>query len=229
MISWRGLEVRFGAPEEVVLGFADAEIGQGEQVALLGPSGSGKTTLLHLLAGLRLPSRGEVWVNGVNLATLSEARRDRYRRETVGYLFQDFFLLEGYTALENVALGLGVAGGRGKEAVRQAREVLARLGLAHRLHHVPRRLSMGERQRVALARAVAHKPKLLLADEPTAHLDRARAAQALELLTGLAGSLGATLVLATHDPWVYEQFGRRLEVGPPGRTRPSRAELEGTA
>ena len=209
-VCLRGVLYRYG--EDVTLCFPDLEIPSGEQAVLLGPSGSGKTTLLHLLAGLRVPSAGEVWVDGRNLATLSEAQRDAYRREQVGYLFQDFYLMEGYTALENVLLGLGIAGVRGARALRQATEILRAVGLGHRLSHPPKRLSTGERQRVALARAVAHRPRLLLADEPTAHLDRSRAATALDLLTQTAKTLGATLVVATHDPWVMERFSLRWEL-----------------
>ncbi|ADH65118.1 translation initiation factor IF-2 (plasmid) [Allomeiothermus silvanus DSM 9946] len=216
-VCLRGVICRYG--EDVTLCFPDLEIPSGEQAVLLGPSGSGKTTLLHLLAGLRGPSAGEVWVDGRNLATLSEAQRDAYRRERVGYLFQDFYLMEGYTALENVLLGLGIAGVRGAAALRQAAEILRAVGLGQRLSHPPKRLSTGERQRVALARAVAHRPRLLLADEPTAHLDRSRAATALDLLTQTAKTLGATLVVATHDPWVMERFPRRLELYPHPATR----------
>ena len=209
-VSLLGVTQRFG--EDVTVRLPDLELSWGEQVALLGPSGSGKTTLLHLLAGLRLPSEGQVWVGGVNLAALSEAQRDAYRREGVGYLFQDFHLMEGYTALENVLLGLGVAGIRGPGAQARAVGVLNELGLGHRLSHPPSRLSTGERQRVALARAVAHRPRLLLADEPTAHLDRARAATALELLAQTATALEALLIVATHDPWVIERFPRCIEL-----------------
>ncbi|WP_276958312.1 ABC transporter ATP-binding protein [Allomeiothermus silvanus] len=216
-VCLRGVLCRYG--EDVTLCFPDLEIPSGEQAVLLGPSGSGKTTLLHLLAGLRGPSAGEVWVDGRNLATLSEAQRDAYRREQVGYLFQDFYLMEGYTALENVLLGLGIAGVRGAGALRQATEILRAVGLGQRLSHPPKRLSTGERQRVALARAVAHRPRLLLADEPTAHLDRSRAATALDLLTQTAKTLGATLVVATHDPWVMERFSLRLELYPLPATR----------
>lgn len=210
-VSLRSVTQRFG--EDVTVRLPDLDLSWGEQVALLGPSGSGKTTLLHLLAGLRRPSEGEVWVDGVNLATLSEAQRDAYRRKMVGYLFQDFYLLEGYTALENVLLGLGVAGIRGRAAQARAVSVLNELGLGHRLSHPPNRLSTGERQRVALARAVAHHPRLLLADEPTAHLDRTRAASALELLVQTATELKALLIVSTHDPWVAQRFPRRIELG----------------
>lgn len=186
---------------------------RGESLAVVGPSGSGKTTLLHLLAGLRVASSGRVEVDGQNLAQLSEAARDRFRAQKVGYIFQDFYLQEGYTALENVLLGLGIAGTRGSQAVRQAREVLGQVGLSHRLHHTPRRLSTGERQRVALARAIAHRPKLLLADEPTAHLDRSRTEEALKLLIETVEGVGATLVVATHDPVVMQAFPKQVEVG----------------
>ncbi|WP_018467749.1 ABC transporter ATP-binding protein [Calidithermus timidus] len=212
-VIMRGVSQRFS--QDLQIRLPDLELSWGQQVALLGPSGSGKTTLLHLLAGLRLPSRGEVWVEGRNLSRLTEAERDAYRRTKVGYLFQDFHLVEGYTALENVLLGLGIAGIRGKAAQGEALAVLRGLGLEHRLSHTPKRLSTGERQRVALARAVAHRPRLLLADEPTAHLDRARAAAALDLLIQTALSLGALLVVATHDPWVMARFPQQIELKPP--------------
>jgi putative ABC transport system ATP-binding protein len=211
----RALNVRHRfrrARERITLSFPDFTLASGEQVAVTGPSGSGKTTLLHLLAGLLVASEGEVWVHGQNLSRLGEAERDRYRARRVGYVFQDFHLIEGYTATENVVVGLGLAGVGGPHRLERARLTLEGLGLGERLRHLPRRLSTGERQRVALARAVAHRPGLLLADEPTAHLDRPRAEQALALLRETARDLEATLLLATHDPWVVGAFERRIEV-----------------
>jgi putative ABC transport system ATP-binding protein len=210
MIEVRDVVQRFG---EVSLPLPDVNLAKGESLLVKGPSGSGKTTLLHLLAGLRVASQGLIEVDGNNLARLSEAARDRFRAERVGYIFQDFYLQDGYTALENVLLGLGIAGLRGSSAMRRAREVLEQVGLGQRLHHIPRRLSTGERQRLALARAIAHRPRLLLADEPTAHLDRKRAKATLTLLTETAQSVGATLIVATHDPLVMQAFPRQVEVG----------------
>lgn len=214
VIRVKGARYRFHrVREQIVLLFPDFVLAGGEQAALIGPSGSGKTTLLHILAGLLVPTEGEVWVNELNLSKLDEAERDRYRAKNVGYVFQDFHLIDGYTAIENVVVGLGLAGIRKAQRLELARTTLERLGLGDRLRHVPKRLSTGERQRVALARAVAHRPKLLLADEPTAHLDRERAQQALTLLRQTANELSATLIVATHDPWVFEAFARRIEVG----------------
>jgi putative ABC transport system ATP-binding protein len=198
--------------DAVRLTFPDVDLAPGEHAVVIGPSGSGKTTLLHLLAGLLVASEGTVKVAGRDLATLTEAGRDRFRAASVGYVFQDFHLIDGYTALENVVVGLGLAGVRGAERVPRARRALERLGLGARLQHPPRRLSTGERQRVALARAVAHAPALLLADEPTAHLDRARASDAMALLREVAVELNAVLLVATHDPWVVEGFARRVEM-----------------
>jgi putative ABC transport system ATP-binding protein len=213
VVETRGVQHRFqGAREAVVLRFPDVALEAGEHAAVVGPSGSGKTTLLHLLAGLLVATEGDVVVHGIALSRLHEAARDRYRATTVGYVFQDFHLIDGYSALENVVLGLGLSGVPANTRVEQATVALDRLGLGQRLRHPPRRLSTGERQRVALARAVAHRPTLLLADEPTAHLDRPRAAEALVLLRETASDLNATLLVATHDPWVYETFERRVEV-----------------
>ncbi len=206
-----GVTHRYGP--DVSLSYPDLRLAGGEELVISGPSGVGKTTLLHFMAGLLLPSGGEVRYGDTLISGLSEAGRDRYRASTVGYVFQDFHLMPGYTALENVLLGLGLAGVRGPAALARARETLTGLGLGGRLHHSPRQLSTGERQRVALARAVAHRPKLLLADEPTAHLDPSRGLDALALLRGTAAELGATLVVVSHDPQLVGAFERRLELG----------------
>lgn len=215
MVELRGVRHAFGRGRDPVrLTFPDLDLAPGDHAVVIGPSGSGKTTLLHLLAGLLVASEGTVRVAGRDLATLSEPGRDRYRAASVGYVFQDFHLIDGYTALENVVVGLGLAGVRGAERIARARRALERLGLGGRLQHLPRRLSTGERQRVALARAVAHGPALLLADEPTAHLDRARATDAMALLREVAAELNAVLLVATHDPWVVDGFDRRVEMRP---------------
>ncbi len=195
------------------LSFPDFSAHSGEQLALTGPSGAGKTTLLHLIAGLLRPVAGAVRFGDTLVSELGEAQRDAYRARSVGYMFQDFHLMPGYGALENVLLGLGLSGMRGPQARQRAAEVLRDLGLGNRLHHSPRQLSTGERQRVALARAVAHRPALLLADEPTAHLDHDRAGQAVTLLRQTAADMGATLLVVTHDPKVMGAFTRRIEVG----------------
>jgi len=181
----------------------------GEEVALLGRSGSGKTTLLNVIAGLALPDEGHVRFDGVDLVRLSEAARDRFRARNVGYVFQTFNLLQGFTALENVELGS--AFGRGRDRV-FARELLVRLGLAERLAHRPAQLSVGQQQRVALARALANRPRLVLADEPTGNLDPQLASEALAITRELCREVGAALLLVSHDRDVLAQFARAVDL-----------------
>jgi putative ABC transport system ATP-binding protein len=218
LLEVQNLRYRHGP--DVRLSFPDFSAQSGEHLALTGPSGAGKTTLLHLIAGLLRPEAGRINFGETSVSELSEAQRDAYRARNVGYMFQDFHLMPGYSALENVLLGLGLSGVRGPQARIRATEVLRELGLEGRLHHSSRQLSTGERQRVALARAVAHRPRLLLADEPTAHLDHDRAVQAVTLLRQTAESLGATLLVVTHDPLVMEAFARRVQVGSLARSVP---------
>ena len=210
-LTLTGIQHRYGP--DVTLSYPDVQLEGGAELVVSGPSGVGKTTWLHFLAGLLTPSAGQVRYGEMQINALSEAGRDSFRARTVGYVFQDFHLMPGYSALENVLLGLGLAGVRGPQATARAREVLTQLGLGQRLNHTPRQLSTGERQRVALARAVAHRPALLLADEPTAHLDPSRGAEAVALLRKTAGELGATLIVVSHDPAVVGAFARRLELG----------------
>jgi len=166
-------------------------------VAIAGPSGSGKSTLLGLMAGLDRPTAGRVTVAGVDLGTLSEDARARFRRDHVGYVFQSFHLIPTFTALENVAIPLELAGDR--SAFDVAADLLGQVGLGARGHHYPVQLSGGEQQRVAVARAVARRPAVLLADEPTGNLDSATGTQIIGLLLELNRALGSTLVLVTHD------------------------------
>jgi ABC-type lipoprotein export system ATPase subunit len=181
-------------------------VARGEQLALVGPSGCGKTTLLHVIAGISRADAGEVRVDGVDLARLSEAGRDRYRAAKIGYIFQTFNLLPGFTALENVLLGMTFA--RGKKDVRRAQELLARVGLSHRAYHGPSALSVGEQQRVAVARALANRPVLMLADEPTANVDQGHQQQILALIRQTCRDEQVALVLVTHTPEVTAQFDR---------------------
>ena len=201
-----------------VLDVPRVEVGAGERLLVLGPSGSGKTTLLHVLAGLVRPDRGTVRLGATDLTALSEAARDRVRGQRVGIVFQRFHLVGWLTVAQNVALARSLAGLR-PEPDRLA-ETLGRLGLADRLGARPAELSTGERQRVALARAVACGPDLLLADEPTASLDDARAADAVALLTDEARRAGAALVVATHDRRIAEAFPARLDLGAPAASAP---------
>lgn len=191
----------------------DLEIARREQVALAGPSGSGKSTLLNILAGIILPSRGRVWVNGVAVDSLSESARDLFRGRSIGYVYQNFNLLSGFTALENVLLAMGFSRAGQKGHFQRAGELLERVGLGHRLRHRPAQLSSGEQQRVAIARALANQPPLLLADEPTASLDFWTGRMILELLLEVSYQAGATLVVASHDRDLLTRFGRVVEVG----------------
>ncbi len=174
-------------------------IGRGSFVALMGPSGSGKSTLLHILGLLDRPTAGSYLLEGQDVGKLTEGQRSRLRREAIGFVFQFFHLLGRLTALGNVELPMWFAGIGAGERKRRALEALEAVGLAHRAHHRPDQLSGGERQRVAIARAVVMGPRLLLADEPTGNLDRASAAEVMELV-GALHRQGMTVVLVTHDP-----------------------------
>jgi putative ABC transport system ATP-binding protein len=193
-----------------ILHHLDLEIASGESVAILGASGSGKSTLLGLLAGLDLPTSGEVHINGENLFALDEDGRAALRGRLIGFVFQSFQLLPALTALENVMLPLELAGAA--SARETALSVLQRVGLSERLHHYPKQLSGGEQQRVAVARAFATQPKLLLADEPTGNLDSATGERIIDLLFELNREQGATLVLVTHDAELAARCGRRLRL-----------------
>ncbi len=189
-----------------ILDIAHFHVAEGEQMVLVGRSGSGKTTLLHVIAGISRPDSGVVRVAGNDITQLSEARRDRFRSRYVGYVFQTFNLLPGFSALENVMLGMSFTGGRPDAA--RARRLLDRVGLAHRLSHKPPMLSVGEQQRVAVARALANRPKLLLADEPTANVDTGHQQQIVDLIRQSCTDENVALVLVTHTPEVSEQFTR---------------------
>jgi putative ABC transport system ATP-binding protein len=192
-----------GQPVEIVR-VARFELAAGQQLALRGESGSGKTTFLHLIAGLLAADAGRIDLDGVNVAALGEAARDRLRAERIGYIFQTFNLLQGYTVLENVLLGMSFGGGRMDRG--RAAALLERVGLGARRHHFPRQLSTGQQQRVAVARALANRPRLVLADEPTGNLDRRRGQEALALIREACAEAGAALLLVSHDPDVLGQF-----------------------
>ena len=177
----------------------DAQI----QIALAGESGSGKTTFLNLIAGILKPDAGNISLDGADMAGLAESKRDRLRAEKIGYIFQTFNLLQGYTCLENVLLGMAFGAGVDKSF---AEDLLKRVGLGDRLHYRPRQLSTGQQQRVAVARALANKPKLVLADEPTGNLDHKNAREALALIREGCKENGAALLLVSHDREVLAQF-----------------------
>jgi ABC-type lipoprotein export system ATPase subunit len=176
---------------------------EGRQAALRGASGSGKTTFLNLIAGILRPDAGRITVAGTDVSALGEPARDAARAKTMGYVFQTFNLLQGYTALENVLLGMMF--GPGPDPI-FARTLLERVGLKDRMRYRPAQLSVGQQQRVALARALANRPKLVLADEPTGSLDPHHAREALALLRELCTESNAALLLVSHDPGILAQF-----------------------
>jgi putative ABC transport system ATP-binding protein len=194
-----------GGHELPVLKSITLDVPDGSFVAILGPSGSGKSTLLGLLAGLDRPTTGRVWLDGVELGSLSEDERARLRGQKVGFVFQSFQLIPTLTARENIQVPLEL---RGLEAQKRADELLGRVGLTGRGHHYPAQLSGGEQQRVALARAFSHRPRVLFADEPTGNLDAATGARVIELMSELNREVGTTLVLVTHDQSLAARAGR---------------------
>lgn len=199
--------------ELVILDDLSLNLDKGDSLAIVGTSGSGKSTLLGLLAGLDLPTSGEVHLAGHLLGALNEDERARVRAEHVGFVFQSFQLLDSLNALENVMLPLELHGRR--DAQQRARDLLERVGLGARLHHYPRQLSGGEQQRVAVARAFAAEPDVLFADEPTGNLDSHTGANITELLFELNRERGTTLVLVTHDERLAQRCHNllRLEGG----------------
>jgi ABC-type lipoprotein export system ATPase subunit len=209
MLLLRDVKKSFVEPDGAPLPILDIEafdVAAGEQIVLVGKSGCGKTTLLHVIAGITRPDCGKVRVNNWDITLMPEAECDRFRAEHIGYVFQTFNLLRGFSALENVMLAMRFATGRRDRG--RAVHLLERVGLGHRMTHKPTQLSVGEQQRVAVARALANRPKLLLADEPTANVDSGHQQQILDLLRETCGEEQVSLVLVTHSPQVAEQFGR---------------------
>jgi putative ABC transport system ATP-binding protein len=239
------LRKQYVGPDGSVVRVVDIEqfqLADGEQVALVGTSGSGKTTLLHLIAGILTPDSGAILfdhnppaaaqdaragsgvvdysrarVDGViDLTKLSEAQRDVFRGRHIGYIFQTHHLLPGFTALENVLLGMSFTGRKHDPA--WATHLLNEVGLGDRLHYKPQKLSVGQQQRVAVARALANRPKLVLADEPTGALDANNAQQVLELIRKLCDDVKASLLLVSHDPAVTSKFPRVISLAELNRT-----------
>src|SRR5205809_4764450 len=201
---------RTNSGELTVLKDISFVLGPGATCSILGPSGSGKTTLLGLCAGLDLPTSGHVCLNGIALDEIGEDERARVRNQLVGFIFQSFQLIPTLTALENVTVPLELRGEAGAES--RARELLARVGLADRLDHVPAKLSGGEQQRVAIARAFANRPRILFADEPTGNLDSDTGNRIVDLLENLNRESGSTVVLVTHDLNLARRAGRVIRL-----------------
>ena len=190
-----------------VLHMPEFEMAQGERIAIHGESGSGKTTFLHLVAGILRPDTGSISLDGKLITQLAEPERDRLRATSIGYVFQTFNLLQGFTCLENVLLGMSF--GPGTDFSR-ARELLFKVGLGDRLEHYPRQLSIGQQQRVAVARALANRPKLVLADEPTGNLDPSNSQTAIDLIQQLCESDGAGLLLVSHDTKIVDALPKKV-------------------
>jgi ABC-type lipoprotein export system ATPase subunit len=206
LLSITNLKKSYAAPTgetRAILEVDSFAVQAGQLMALRGESGSGKTTFLNLIAGILRADAGEIRIDGEAMSSLPEAQRDRLRAAKLGYIFQTFNLLQGFTCLENVLLGMKF--GPGADRAR-AEELLGRVGLAERVHYYPRQLSSGQQQRVAVARALASRPKLVLADEPTGNLDRRNSREALRLIQETCRENGAALLLVSHDAGVLGEF-----------------------
>ncbi len=223
LLELAGLKKVYRSPDgeyQTVLDVESFQIDSSEEVAIAGTSGCGKTTFLNIIAGLARPDSGTVTFDGVDVTGYSEPKRDAWRAKELGYVFQTFNLLGGYTALENVLLGM-VFGGKADRGF--AKELLERLGLGHRLNHRPGQLSIGQQQRVALARALANRPRIVLADEPTGNLDPRFALEALDLLRSLCKDVGAALLCVSHDVRVLDAFDNNLDFADINRAMETKA------
>ncbi len=201
---------QMGANLVTALDHVNVSLNVGEFVAVQGTSGSGKSTLLNLLGGLDRPTSGEVLFDSTRLGPLTKKQMARYRRNSVGMIFQNFNLITTMTAAENVRLALAFGGARGAERSQRAGDLLKRVGLGDRMEHRPLELSGGEQQRVAIARALANRPRVLLADEPTGNLDSTRARELLALLHEMVQREGLTVLLVTHDHELASSFADRI-------------------
>lgn len=205
MIEFKNVTKSYSQP---ILAIPDLTITDKSQVGVFGPSGTGKTTFLHLISGLILPTTGTIRVAGTDITGLKEAQRDVFRANNVGYIFQTFNLVEGYSAIENVMLGQVFLTGKANRE--KSADMLDKVGLADRMSHKPSELSVGQQQRVSIARALVNDPDILLADEPTGSLDAASSESVMDLI--LLFSSGRTLLLVSHDPKVLDRFSERISL-----------------
>lgn len=210
-ITIKNLRVAYrnGKEEFIALDIPFWHVQRGEQVAISGPSGSGKSTLLHVIAGLLQPNQGAVRVCDQEITNLSEAQRDRFRAQSIGYIFQSFNLLQGYTAIENVLLGMTFS--TKKPDRQKAVDLLKEMGLSHSLNHYPAQMSIGEQQRVAIARALAKSPDIILADEPTGSLDPLHTEEVVDKLQQACKEYGCTLIIVSHEQKVIAGFERQVQ------------------
>ncbi len=213
VVRTHGLEKQYGHGEGLVraVDSVELEVAAGETLAVMGPSGCGKSTLLHLVGGLERPSAGAVWLAGRRIDQLSEKALARLRRQSIGFVFQAFHLLDELTALENVELPALLAGRSPRAARSRSEELLEEVGLTDRSGHLPSELSGGQRQRVAIARALSNEPLVVLADEPTGNLDSASTREVLRLLDSLRAA-GQTLLIVTHDSRIAATADRLISM-----------------
>jgi lipoprotein-releasing system ATP-binding protein len=212
IIRCKGLNKTYTGLDVSVLNGIDLDVKKGEQIAIVGASGSGKSTLLHLLGGLDTPSGGEVELLGSNLNHLSETRKGQIRNNSLGFVYQFHHLLPEFTAIENVAMPLLIRRLPREQALETAKKMLDKVGLSHRLEHMPGELSGGERQRAALARALVTEPACILADEPTGNLDRVTANQVFDLLIEINSVLNTSLIVVTHDLTLASKMQRQFKL-----------------